>query len=102
VDNPAKHAKADEPNDARANKEEQGREHTTLDQLPKAWKKEAANSRDYIARRSLVFIHGKNILPPSVFRKRFPSYGTSGFSMTCPSVFGSACWCPGLQQRLSG
>jgi hypothetical protein len=31
VDNPAKHAKADEPNNARANKEEQGRKHTALD-----------------------------------------------------------------------
>jgi hypothetical protein len=82
MDRPAKHAKTDEPNDGRAHKEEQGRKHATLNQLPEAWKKEAANSSDHIASRSLVFIHEKNIQPPSGFRKRFPSCVASGFSMT--------------------
>jgi hypothetical protein len=82
MDRPAKHAKTDEPNDGRAHKEEQCRKHATLNQLPEAWKKEAANRSDHIARRSLVFIHEKNIRPPSGFRKRFPSFGASGFYMT--------------------
>ena len=82
MDRPAKHAKTDEPNDGRAHKEEQSRKHTTLNQLPEAWKKEAANRSDYIASRSLVFVHEKNIQPPGGFRKRFPNCGASGFYMT--------------------
>jgi hypothetical protein len=82
MDRPAKHAKTDKPNDGRADKEEQRRKHATLNQLPEAWKKEAANSSDHIASRTLVFIHVKNIQPPSGFRKRFPSFRASGFSMT--------------------
>jgi len=49
MDRPAKHAKTDEPNGSRAHKEEQCRKHATLNQLPEAWKKEAANSSDHIA-----------------------------------------------------
>ena len=82
MDRPAKHAKTDKPNDGRADKEEQSRKHATLNQLPEAWKKEAANSRDHIASRSLVFVHEKNIQPSGGFRKRFPSCEASGFSMT--------------------
>jgi hypothetical protein len=61
-----------------------------LDQLPQAWKKETANSRNHITRRSLIFIHTENIRPACKLRKRFPWCERSGFSMTGPLVFGSA------------
>ena len=90
MDRPTQHAKTDEPNDAGAHKEEERRKQTTLDQLAQAWKKEAANSRDHIARRSLVFVHAENIRSPRGLRKRFQRLEPSGFSMTWHLVFGSS------------
>lgn len=90
MDRPTQQASTDEPNDASPHKEEQRCKHTALDQLPQAWKKETANSRNHITRRSLIFIHTENIRPACKLRKRFPWCERSGFSMTGPLVFGSA------------
>jgi hypothetical protein len=90
MDRPPQHAKTDEPNDASPHKEEKRRKQTTLDELSQAWKKEAANSRDHIARRSLIFVHAQNIRSPRGLRKRFQRFKPSGFSMTWHLVFGSS------------
>jgi hypothetical protein len=90
MDRPPQHAKTDEPNDASPHKEEERRKQTTLDELAQAWKKEAANSRDHIARRSLIFVHAQNIRSPRGLRKRFQRFEPSGFSMTWHLVFGSS------------
>ena len=82
MDRPPQHAKTDEPNDASADKEEERRKQATLDELAEAWKKEAANSRDHIACRSLIFVHAQNIRSPRGLRKRFHRFKPSGFSMT--------------------
>ncbi len=90
MDRPTQHAETDEPNDASTHKEEERCKQATLDQLAQAWKKEAANSRDYIARRSLIFIHAQNIRSPHGLRKRFQHHDPSGFFMTWHLVFGSS------------
>ena len=82
MNRPTQHAETDEPNDASADKEEERRQQATLDQLAQAWKKEAANSRDHIARRSLIFVHAQNIRSPRGLRKRFQRFEPLGFSMT--------------------
>ena len=90
MDRPAKHAEADEPNNGGSHKEKKRGKHAALDQLTQAGKKETANSRNDISRRSLIFVHGKNIPPLCGFRKRFHNGGASGFSMTQHPVFGTA------------
>jgi hypothetical protein len=94
MDRPTQQAGTDEPNDASPHKEEQRCKHTALDQLAQAWKKETANSRNHITRRSLIFIHAENIRSACKLRKRFPWFEPSGFSMTWHLVFGSSYACP--------
>ena len=102
MDRPPQQTSTDEPNDASPHKEEQRCKHTALDQLPQAWKKETANSRNHITRRSLVFIHTENIRSACKLRKRFQRFERSGFSMTGHLVFGSAYACPSSSYRTSG